>query len=41
MSASARQKWRLPREKLLEIFALDIGLNAQGLESWLDFRGKN
>lgn len=37
----ARQNWRLPSEKVLEIFALDIELNAQGLESWLDFRGKN
>lgn len=37
----ARQDWRLPREKLLEIFALDIELNAQGLESWLEFRGEN
>ena len=31
-----RQGWRLPREKVLEVFALDIELNAQGLESWLD-----
>jgi hydroxyacylglutathione hydrolase len=31
-----RQGWRLPSEKLLEVFALDIELNAQGLESWLD-----
>jgi glyoxylase-like metal-dependent hydrolase (beta-lactamase superfamily II) len=35
-----RQGWRLPREKVLEIFALDIELNAQGLESWLDTEGK-
>jgi hydroxyacylglutathione hydrolase len=35
-----RQAWRLPREKVLEIFALDIELNAQGLESWLDAEGK-
>jgi hydroxyacylglutathione hydrolase len=36
-----RQGWRLPSEKLLEVFALDIELNAQGLESWLDSqRGK-
>jgi len=32
----ARQNWRLPSEKVLEVFALDIELNAQGLESWLD-----
>jgi len=31
-----RQRWRLPSEKVLEVFALDIELNAQGLESWLD-----
>ncbi len=35
-----RQGWRLPREKLLEVFALDIELNAQGLASWLDSEGK-
>ena len=35
-----RQKWRFPREKTLEVFALDIELNAQGLESWLDSEGK-
>jgi hydroxyacylglutathione hydrolase len=35
-----RQEWRLSREKVLEIFALDIELNAQGLESWLDAEGK-
>ena len=31
----ARQGWLLPSEKLLEVLALDIELNAQGLESWL------
>ena len=36
----ARQDWRLPSEKVLEVFALDIELNAQGLESWLDAEGK-
>lgn len=35
-----RQGWRLPREKVLEVFALDIELNAQGLESWLGTEGK-
>ena len=35
-----RQAWRFPREKVLEVFALDIELNAQGLESWLDSEGK-
>ena len=35
-----RQKWRLPREEVLKIFALDIELNAQGLEFWLDAEGE-
>lgn len=35
-----RQGWRLPSEKVLELFALDIELNAQGLESWLDAEEK-
>ena len=35
-----RQEWRLPREKVLEVFALDIELNAQGLASWLDAEGE-
>jgi len=35
-----RQGWRLPREKVLEIFALDIELNAQGLGFWLEAEGE-
>jgi hydroxyacylglutathione hydrolase len=35
LAESERQRWRLPSEKVLEVFALDIELNAQGLESWL------
>ncbi len=31
-----RQGWRLPPEALLELLALDIELNAQGLAAWLD-----
>jgi hydroxyacylglutathione hydrolase len=31
-----RQGWRLPPARVLEVFALDIELNAQGLGSWLD-----
>ena len=31
-----RQGWRLSGEKVLEVFALDIELNAQGLEVWLE-----
>ena len=40
LAERARQGWRLPSEKVLEVFALDIELNAQGLESWLDSEGK-
>lgn len=36
LAERARQGWRLPSEKVLEVFALDIELNAQGLEIWLD-----
>jgi hydroxyacylglutathione hydrolase len=36
LDEKARQRWRIADEKLLEVFALDIELNAQGLESWLD-----
>ena len=35
-----RQAWRLSSEKTLEVFALDIELNAQGIASWLDAEGK-
>jgi hydroxyacylglutathione hydrolase len=38
LAESARQGWRLPSEKLLEVFAFDVELNAQGLESWLEAR---
>ncbi len=40
LAERARQNWRLPSEKVLEVFALDIELNAQGIESWLDAEGK-
>jgi hydroxyacylglutathione hydrolase len=40
LAERARQGWRLPSEKVLEVFALDIELNAQGIESWLDAEGK-
>ncbi len=40
LDESARHGWRLPREKTLQIFALDIELNAQGIEFWLDSEGK-
>ena len=37
-----RQGWTLPENDALEVFRLDIELNAQGLEAWLDSntRGK-
>jgi hydroxyacylglutathione hydrolase len=35
-----RQGWRLSSEKVLALFALDIELNAQGLESWLAAEGE-
>jgi hydroxyacylglutathione hydrolase len=38
LAESGRQGWRLPSEKLLEVFSIDVTLNAQGLESWLDSR---
>jgi hydroxyacylglutathione hydrolase len=38
LAEGARQGWRLPSEKLLEVFSFDVMLNAQGLESWLDSR---
>jgi glyoxylase-like metal-dependent hydrolase (beta-lactamase superfamily II) len=40
LEESARQGWLLSSEKLLELLALDIELNAQGLESWLVSEGK-
>ena len=40
LAERALQGWRQPAQKVLEIFALDIELNAQGLESWLDAEGK-
>ena len=33
-----RQGWRLPADEVLRVFALDIELNAQGLEVWLESR---
>ncbi len=41
LQEKTRQNWRLSSEKLLEVFALDIELNAQGLESWLDSQREN
>ena len=36
LEESARQRWPIAREGLLELFAGDIELNAQGLALWLD-----
>ena len=33
---SRRQEWTLSDEALLRVFAIDVDLNAQGLEAWLD-----
>jgi hydroxyacylglutathione hydrolase len=42
LAEARRQGWTLPQERLLEVFKLDIELNAQGLAAWLDSdsRGK-
>jgi len=42
LSEARRQGWTLPESDALEAFKLDIELNAQGLEAWLDSntRGK-
>ena len=36
LDEAQRQGWKLPREQVLDIFAGDIELNAQGLGIWLD-----
>jgi len=36
LAEAARQRWPLAREAVLELFALDIDLNAEGLAAWLD-----
>ncbi len=33
---SARQQWPIDEDALFELFAMDLELNAQGLEVWLD-----
>lgn len=40
LAERARQGWPVSEEKTLEIFALDIELNAQGLDAWLVAGGK-
>jgi hydroxyacylglutathione hydrolase len=34
-SESRRQRWRVDDEALMRVFALDVGLNADGLAAWL------
>ena len=39
LAEGSRQRWPLGRDRILELFALDIELNAQGLAIWLDSSG--
>ncbi|MCX7892505.1 MAG: MBL fold metallo-hydrolase [Burkholderiales bacterium] len=39
LAEAKRQGWTLGRERVLEVFGVDIELNAQGLGAWLDARG--
>ncbi len=39
LAEARRYDWRLARERLIEVFAMDIELNSQGLGSWLDSTG--
>lgn len=36
LDEARRQGWKLPQERILALFAGDIALNADGIESWLD-----
>ncbi len=36
LAEGARQRWKLAQDELRRVFALDVELNAQGLEAWLD-----
>jgi len=36
LAESRRQGWTLSERQLLRLFAIDVDLNAQGLEAWLD-----
>jgi len=39
LGEAARQRWTLSNAAVLEVFGLDITLNAQGLAAWLDASG--
>ena len=41
LAEGARQRWKLSEQELRGVFALDIELNAQGLEAWLDATARN
>ena len=41
LAEGARQRWKLSERELHGVFALDIELNAQGLEAWLDATARN
>jgi glyoxylase-like metal-dependent hydrolase (beta-lactamase superfamily II) len=41
LAEGARQRWRLPERQMRGVFALDVELNAQGLEAWLDSTARN
>jgi glyoxylase-like metal-dependent hydrolase (beta-lactamase superfamily II) len=41
LAEGARQRWGLSERELRGVFALDVELNAQGLEAWLDSTERN
>jgi len=41
LAEGARQRWKLSERELLRVFALDIELNAQGLEAWFESTARN
>jgi len=41
LTEAERQRWPLPVQELRRVFGLDIELNAQGLEAWLDAAARN
>jgi glyoxylase-like metal-dependent hydrolase (beta-lactamase superfamily II) len=41
LAEGARQRWKLSEQELRGVFAIDIELNAQGLEAWLETTARN
>jgi glyoxylase-like metal-dependent hydrolase (beta-lactamase superfamily II) len=41
LAEGARQRWKLSEQQLRRVFALDIELNAQGIEAWLEATARN